>query len=99
MDKPRISEPILKTEDQYLTPSEWYGEPVPQGKIGPYGMGGTCWYVTVPSRGARPHVFAAETPELARAAARGFIGGVEWAKLGYEWAERQGEPARNADDA
>lgn len=72
----RLSGPHKKDEASYLSWSDWYGDPVPSGRIGPWGLGQTCWWYLAewPDGGRR--VFAAETPERALAAAQQWNTGV-----------------------
>ena len=71
---PDVSEPKVKPEDAYLSPSSWAGDPVPDGSIGPWGLGQTCWYVRVTDdAGGDYRVFAAESPERATEAANAYL--------------------------
>lgn len=70
-----IEGPFIKGKDYYLDPWSWYGrEPDPLIKFAGtgYGLGQTCHWYRVTYNGWRK-VFAAETAEVALAAAKAFL--------------------------
>lgn len=64
-----LSGPFEKDAEHYLNWYDWCGDPVPADRIGPWGLGFTCWWYRAEADNGDRRVFAAESPERALAAA------------------------------